>query len=64
MKTIRGRSSNNNIKRLGRKSKGSVATTAAVTATVMTTTIKEATIVKAHGPPSGAGCLAPARITR
>jgi hypothetical protein len=64
MKTIRGRSSNNKIKRLGKKSKGSVATTAVVTAIVMTTTIKAATIVKAHSPPSGTGCLAPARITR
>jgi len=53
----------NNIKSLGRKkSKGSVMATAVVMVIVMITKIKRATIVKAYGPPNGAGCLAPPGI--
>ena len=59
MRTIRGRSSINNIKRLSRRS---IATTAAAMVTVMITTTKTAATVKAHGSPSGAGCLAPQGI--
>jgi len=58
---MRGRSSTN-IKRLSRKSgssRRSIATTAAAMVTVMKTTTKTATIVKAYSPPSGTGCLAP-----
>jgi hypothetical protein len=58
-----GRSCNNIWSLGGKKSKGSVMATAAVTVTVMTTTtIRKATTVKAHDQPSGVGCLPPIAI--